>query len=464
MDVTQAMASSSARSTPQWGTESARERLRALRKDPVTVLKRAIEELPYDYPPSVLLGAELALFGVCVASVVQRYDYIAQQPLWLVLWVAIALWALLAVPVCYLFAVPPSPAILMPLAMAATAGLLIKPVMADLAPFVLVVTVGEVASILPKRWSALFAVAAAGELIVFDVAGHLWWSFTEGQRFMGMQMYLLGLALGWMVGVMLQYQRKFLYRERESQQILAIQAADEERRRIAREVHDVIAHSLSITLLHLTGARHALQTDRDVDEAVSALVDAERLGRQAMADIRRTVGLLDARPSNPVPEPGIGDIESLVGDCVRAGLDIRYAGPEDLSAVTAAVGLALYRISQESLANVAKHAPGARTSVLLRVDAATAALTVCNTLPGDAAPQRGKGMGLTGMRQRAELLGGRMAAGPTGEIWTVQVEFPLTALRNCWVPDVVAEARTVARENFGVLGVGTAAPAPRPGL
>ena len=83
------------------------------------------------------------------------------------------------------------------------------------------------------------------------------------------------------------------------------QAASEERRRIAREIHDVVAHSLSITLLNLTVARHALQQDRDIDDAIEALQDAERVGLQAMSDVRLTVGLLGAGPSSPTPEPGI---------------------------------------------------------------------------------------------------------------------------------------------------------------
>ena len=76
-------------------------------------------------------------------------------------------------------------------------------------------------------------------------------------------------------------------------------------------MHDVIAHSLSVTLLHVTGARRGLQEDRDIDDAVDALSDAERLGRQAMADIRRTVGLLDDGPAKIAPEPGVADIAAL---------------------------------------------------------------------------------------------------------------------------------------------------------
>src|SRR5260370_23167810 len=93
------------------------------------------------------------------------------------------------------------------------------------------------------------------------------------------------------------------------------------RQRIAREVHDVVAHSLSITLLHLTGARRSLQEDRDVDEAVDALTEAERVGRTAMAEIRGTVGLLPRSPSGTRPLPGVYDLAGLLERTPAAGLD-----------------------------------------------------------------------------------------------------------------------------------------------
>ena len=117
-------------------------------------------------------------------------------------------------------------------------------------------------------------------------------------------------------------QRLLLAEQIRVHEALAEHAAADERRRIAREVHDAIAHSLSVTLLHVTGARRALQQDRDVDDAVEALEQAEQLGRQAMADIRRTVGLLDDSPMKIAPEPGIDDIEVLVQDFERAGLAV----------------------------------------------------------------------------------------------------------------------------------------------
>ncbi len=381
--------------------------------------RERMESLPFDYPPAVIVGADIALFVITVAAVIQRHAYFP-NPLPLVAMLV----AFLPMPVFLVLGVKSHPAVVKLSAMASCALFLIQPVNADFAPFVLVITVGVVAAISARGIALGFVVVAMAELIAFDLAGHLQWG-AAGQRLEGLPMYILGIMLGMFAGLMLQYQRRFLYQERENQAIRAGHAADEERRRIAREVHDVIAHSLSITLLHLTAARRALQTDDDVTEAEEALVEAERLGRQAMADIRRTVGMLDAGPTQLAPEPSAADIDELVGDFRRAGLTVDYARTGDLSAVTGAVGHALYRIGQESLANVTKHAAGKAATVRLAVTAEAATLVVSNPLPPGLVVRRDTGMGLRGMRKRTELLGGNITAGAGDDGWTVRVGFPL---------------------------------------
>ncbi|MBH0781376.1 sensor histidine kinase [Nocardia bovistercoris] len=422
MDVTDAIGTR--QKVPFRESGTIRERFAAFLRDPVGVVRTNMEELPFDYPPSVMIAADGALVLVVAGATIQRHAYFPSAlPLLGILLL------FLSIPLFCVFGVAPSPILVAVSGLAATGLFLVQPVFADFAPFILVVVAGEIGAIVAKRWSGLFALLAIVELAALDAVGNLHWN-VDGQRLQGLPMYTVGVALGWLVGVMLQYQRKYLYQERESQAIRAAQAADGERGRIAREVHDVIAHSLSVTLLHLTAARHALQTDRDVDDAVEALVDAERLGRQAMADIRRTIGLLDnGGPAKHAPEPGLGDMDDLVADFVRAGLDVRRAISGDPDAVSAAVGLALYRIGQESLANVVKHAPGATVTVRLTVDSDAARLTVSNTMPHGPARNRGTGMGVSGMRQRAELLGGRLGAGPDDDGWSVRAEFPTSPAR-----------------------------------
>lgn len=293
------------------------------------------------------------------------------------------------------------------------------PVHADFAPAFLVLMVLAVAT-LASVLGGLLAAASAATLLLAAAALH---------RLDAVLLYLGFVAAGWLLGYIMRSQRLLLAEQIEAQKMLAEHAAADERRRIAREVHDVIAHSLSITLLHVTGARRGLQQDRDVDDAVEALEQAERLGRQAMADIRRTVGLLDSSPTKATqttPEPGIDDVGILVAGFQRAGLDVtlRIDGPTER--ISPAVGLAMYRIIQESLANIAKHAPVSKSTVALVVSAASASLTVDNKLPvAIAAPQSAEGRGLRGMRQRVELLGGAIDAGPTSDGWAVRADIPL---------------------------------------
>ncbi len=315
---------------------------------------------------------------------------------------------------------------------AATAVMLFDtstPIHADFAPAWLVLMVLSIAT-LSTIAGGLLAATSAAALLLAASALH---------RLDAVALYLGFVAAGWLLGYLMRTQRLLLTEQIQAQEALAQHAAADERRRIAREVHDVIAHSLSVTLLHVTGARRALQQDRDVDDAVEALQQAERLGRQAMADIRRTVGLLDNSPTKSAPaapEPGIDDIAALVEDFQRAGLAVTLSIDGSTQHVSAAVGHALYRITQESLTNVAKHASDSKSTVTLAVSAASAKLAVNNRLPAAVAatPSSPEGRGLRGMRQRVELLGGVIDVGPTRDGWSVCAEIPLHDGDTAWRP------------------------------
>lgn len=295
--------------------------------------------------------------------------------------------------------------------------LLTEPATPDFAPFLMVVMVGELAAICPPGLAIGFTAASIAELVVAEVLGRL-----EGSL-----LYVVGLLLGLSVGVTIRWYIRALDAERGRQDVAREQAMLAERQRIAREVHDVVAHSLTITLLHVTGARRALQQDHDVAEAAEALVEAERVGRGAMADIRRTVGLLAGSPSGTQPLPGIDDIPGLIERTRAAGLDVRYEQEGDLSGIGAADGLGLYRIAQESLANIAKHAPDRTAEVRLRAGPSGTRLTVRNGLPGTVSTPS-SGSGLAGMSARATQLGARFTAGPNGEHWVVDVALrPVTS-------------------------------------
>jgi signal transduction histidine kinase len=241
------------------------------------------------------------------------------------------------------------------------------------------------------------------------------------------ELYLAFLGIGWLVGYLIYVQRQLLIRQQQTQARLAAHAAADERRRIAREIHDVIAHSLSITLLHLTGARHALEHGGTNAAAVEALRQAEDLGRQAMSDVRRTVGLLDSGNDSLAPEPGVADIAGLTDEFIRAGLNLTADISGSPGNVSPAAGLALYRIAQESLTNIAKHAPASCSTLSLVISAQEATLMVVNDVAETHRPTPSRGRGLSGMEQRIDMFGGTVIAGPRGNGWSVWARLPLEA-------------------------------------
>lgn len=373
------------------------------------------EVLPLGFTWAFVVTVDVTVVGVCVTAALQRP--IADLP------AALIAIAVAAVP-CVVFLVYgvtmevyESSGLWAAWTTAAAIFLFATsaPISGDFAPLLLVLAVGSVGAM-----SGIFAgfLAAASSVALLLIASAL-------HRIDALALYLSFVGMGWLVGYLFHSQQQLLLKQQQAQAALAEHAAADERRRIAREVHDVIAHSLSVTLLHITGARRGLQQDRDIDDAVEALEQAENLGRQAMADIRRTVGLLDGAAMKTAPEPGIDDIAGLVDDFVRAGLNVTLAidGPRDR--VSAAIGLALYRIAQESLANIAKHSPDSQSTVTLAISRTTATLVVANRLPVAVAASAQEGRGVLGMRQRIHLLGGAIDVGPSGDEWLVRADIPL---------------------------------------
>lgn len=283
----------------------------------------------------------------------------------------------------------------------------------DFLSITLVMLAGHVGAI-QKFWASALATAMIGGVLV-------WLGLTDHLE--GWGIWLTGVSLGWDVGFIMQFQQRQLDQQESAAANERTRALQAERQRIAREVHDVLAHSLSVTMLHLTAARHSLEDD-DVEEATDALRDAEAAGRQAMSEIRNTVGLLGQQQAGPArPAPDAGDIVGLVEQFRGAGLDVSLELTGDPAAVPATAGLGVFRIVQESLANVAKHQPTARVGVVLDLHRDKQSVQVWNTLPAPLREPSG-GTGLVGMRQRAELLEGAFEAGPRGGLWVVEARLP----------------------------------------
>jgi signal transduction histidine kinase len=216
---------------------------------------------------------------------------------------------------------------------------------------------------------------------------------------------------------------------RAAQAKIAAEAATDERRRLAREIHDVIAHSMTVTMLHITAARLALQ-DRpaSVDDAIDALTEAETQGRRSLADIRQTVGLLttDEAPLAP-PAPGADELPELVDSYAAAGVHVDCEVTGDLHRLSPATGVGVYRLVQEGLANAAKHAPGSAVSVSVKVQRRKVGVVVTNGAPvGNSLPVgSGGGLGIPGMTERVKQLGGRLRAGPEGHGWELHADLPV---------------------------------------
>jgi signal transduction histidine kinase len=294
--------------------------------------------------------------------------------------------------------------------------------------------VGWFAVCLVAAWCALVARRShalaywAGMLIFFAVE----WIWID--RDQGWGAWMAGTTLTLAAGLLIRHQFDLVRQLREAQAGLAERARAEERNRIGRELHDVIAHTLTVTLLHISSAR--LAVEHDLADAARALAEAERLGRESLDEVRQVVGMLHPHaelgtisqpgtisPPGMAPLPSVDGLPALAERFRSAGANVILTVEGDVARLPATTGLAVYRIAQEALTNAVKHAPGAATVARLTVEAGTARLTVDSA----AKPGTGTGLGMISMRERAESLGGQCEAGPGGSGWLVSATFPLAA-------------------------------------
>jgi len=189
----------------------------------------------------------------------------------------------------------------------------------------------------------------------------------------------------------------------------------EERTRIAREMHDVVAHHMSMIAVQAETAPYRLP--ELPDSARSEFTSMAMSARQALTDMRRLLGVLRSEDSERLtaPQPGLADIPELVTSAQRAGMTATLDVAEG-EAPPEAVGLTAYRIVQEALANASRHAPGAAVRVEIRPWTSDLSLRVHNGPPlSEPQPGAGDGHGIAGMRERVGLLGGELTTGPTSD-------------------------------------------------
>jgi signal transduction histidine kinase len=194
----------------------------------------------------------------------------------------------------------------------------------------------------------------------------------------------------------------------------ARRAVLEERTRIARELHDVVAHHMSLIAVRAETAPYRLT---GLSEPARAEFGAlSEVAREALAEMRRLLGVLrHDQPAALAPQPQLADLPALVDAARQAGMPVELSAPPALGRVPPGVGVCAYRIVQESLSNASQHAPGAAVTVSVGQEPGAVLLRVANGPGGPAGPsgdEHGPGHGLTGMRERVALLGGSLSAGP----------------------------------------------------
>ena len=276
------------------------------------------------------------------------------------------------------------------------------------------------------RWSRSLATAAA--LGVLAAATPVLVALVQDPMEVATGIWVVAVVFIWVVGRAVARQERLVLELEGTRRQLAQQTLLAERRRIARDVHDFVGHGLAAVMLQVTSARHVLR--RDAASAEEALRSAEEVGRRSMEELRRTVTLLrsDDEAAGAAPVPTAGEIPTLVDEARAGGLTVELHTRGDLSRIPPGVGLALYRIAQEALANAARHAPRARTMLGVELANGRVALLAETSGPvvaGSAFERERPHYGLIGMEERATALGGEFDAGPTRDGWRVRCELPL---------------------------------------
>lgn len=221
----------------------------------------------------------------------------------------------------------------------------------------------------------------------------------------------------------IEERNRLLIRERAHE---AAAAATDERLRIARELHDVVSHSISVMIAQADGGRYAAAADPRAAEAALGTIAAT--GRTSLAELRRMLGVLrtEEEPDRTRPQPMATTIGELIASVKAAGLPVEYRLSADVTGLPAGLSLAVYRLTQEALTNTLKHAgPEARSEVTIAADGGDLLVSVVDHDPRPgASAEPGRGSGLKGMLERAALYSGTVAAGREGDGFAVRARFP----------------------------------------
>jgi len=321
---------------------------------------------------------------------------------------------LVTVPLCWRFRAPATVAVVVTVAAAAWVLVMFSakaqpPVEPWLA---MLVAVFALASRVDGRRLWVAASIAGGLFLALEIRGELAGQ-GAGNVLPAVVFYVLIFALGRMVHAHRRRasgQQDRAERLEREQDALAARAVAAERSRIARELHDVIAHSLSVIVVQAAAERRVLGPGRD--STAETLESIEQAGRQAMTELRRLLGLLRKSDGelSLAPQPGLGELGDLVAEVREAGVEVDVRTDGDLAVLPRGLDLTAYRIVQECLTNVLKHAGARRVEISLRCPGRCLDIDVTDDGTSAGAPSPG-GFGLVGMRERVSVYGGTVQAG-----------------------------------------------------
>ena len=275
----------------------------------------------------------------------------------------------------------------------------------------------------PLWWRALALILPA-EMLAFAAAG-IW-----DVDLLEIGYVAIMFVSGWVLGVVLAARRGYTRALEEqtaaleaARQELARRAVLEERTRIARDLHDILAHAMSVITVQAGVGAHLLE--RDPEQAKGALRVIEETGRGALGEMRRLLGALRAGDLPTEPQPGLASLDRLATQATASGVPVELRVEGQARPLPAGLEVSAYRIAQEALTNTIKHAPGARARLTVRYRPRTVELEVVDHGGGPAPTAAGDGgHGLRGMRERVALYGGVLEAGPCPGGFRVLAAFP----------------------------------------
>jgi signal transduction histidine kinase len=269
------------------------------------------------------------------------------------------------------------------------------------------VMAGNVAARMPRKVSvpaaALTAVVQVGVALLFETQGDVLTLLTG---------LVLAVVTAWVIGDSVRQRRRHAAAQREQAEARAVEA---ERLRIARELHDMVAHSIAVIAVQAGVGRRVIDTQPA--EARNALANIEETSRDTAAALRRMLGSLrrseaGAVPAPRDPAPGLADLDGLVARSAQAGVEVDLRRDGDPGPLPPDVDLSVYRIVQEAVTNVIRHAGVGRCDVAVRQEGETLNIEIIDDGHGAGGSTDGSGNGITGMRERVSLLGGEFDAGP----------------------------------------------------